>query len=172
MFDPFRKGTATKPKRRVKRFFLLSWLLPPSLFINYNNNLTVQADELEEAFAELILEYKHDVSTQPAEDGTDDSRLLLPAERLTTWAPVQKMLRSGAAVEDDIAAALVRAQEASFHKAGEDGNGKAYMDFVGFLKFIHSLDLEVNSELGEMGVIIFLLEKAGQGGEGKEGRRT
>ncbi|CAM9536619.1 unnamed protein product [Scytosiphon promiscuus] len=122
----------------------------------------LEADELEEAFTELILEYKHDhapaaATTASSDDGGEcgSTQLLLPADRLTTWAPVQKMLRSGVAMEEDVAAASAKAQKASFHhrhhkdkscdgSGGDDAASSQMVDFVGFLEFIHGLDLEVD----------------------------
>lgn len=118
-----------------------------------------QADELEEAFTELVVEYKRDDSAATTAIATDESSgsgmLLLPAGRLMSWAPVKKMLRSGAATERDVTAAIGKAKEASFHhqhkKEGERAEGSqdggagagSMVDFVGFLEFIHSLDIEV-----------------------------
>lgn len=121
-----------------------------------------QADELEEAFTELVLQYKHDnlsanttsTTTTTTPGSTDEScgnsRVLLPASRLAAWAPVQKMVRSGAAIDEDVAAAMAKAVKASFHNhQHQQDNGGAgaveggMVDFVGFLEFIHSLDMEV-----------------------------
>lgn len=124
----------------------------------------LQADELEEAFTELVLQYKHGdgaktTTTATPAPGTDESscnsRLLLPASRLSAWAPVQKMLRSGAAIDEDVAAAAAKAITASFHKHQHQQGGSVQdendagaveggmVDFVGFLEFIHNLDIEV-----------------------------
>lgn len=69
---------------------------------------------------------------------------------------MQKMLRSGAAIDEDIVAATAKATKASLHnhqhqhqhqRGGVKDNGDAdaadMVDFVGFLEFIHSLDIEV-----------------------------
>lgn len=70
-----------------------------------------------------------------------------------SWAPVKKMLRSGAATERDVTAAIGKAKKASFHhqhrpegvEGSQDSGADAgsMVDFVGFLEFIHSLDIEV-----------------------------
>ncbi|CAB1120233.1 unnamed protein product [Ectocarpus sp. CCAP 1310/34] len=116
----------------------------------------LEADELEEAFTELVLEYKHDATAAASteDDCGSGSRLLLPASRLADWAPVRKMLRSGTAMEEDVAAATAKAQKASFHRrgqhvqaaggGGQDGKDAAMIDFVGFLEFIHTLDIAVD----------------------------
>lgn len=131
----------------------------------------LQADELEEAFTELVLQYKHDSATgttttttttataTPAstDESSGNSRLLLPARCLAAWAPVQKMVRSGAAIDEDVAAATAKAVKASSHSHHQhhhqgggvqdhhDAGGPegGMVDFVGFLEFIHSLDIEV-----------------------------
>jgi len=119
----------------------------------------VQADELEEAFTELVVEYKHEEDNSAAttaiaiDESSGSSVLLLPADRLMSWAPVQKMLRSGAATNRDVTAAIGKAKEASFHHQhnregveGSQGGGAgsgSMVDFVGFLEFIHTLDVEV-----------------------------
>lgn len=126
---------------------------------------TLQADELEEAFTELVLQYKHNDGASTATTSADESctnsnsRLLLPASRLAAWAPVQKMLRSGAAIDEDVAAATAKAVKASFHDhhqhqgGGVQDNDDApaveggMVDFVGFLEFIHSLDIEVRPSI-------------------------
>lgn len=57
-------------------------------------------------------------------------------------------------MEEDVNAATAKAQKASFHRrgqhhqtaggGGQDGEDAAAMvDFVGFLEFIHTLDIEV-----------------------------
>eukprot|EP00903_Cladosiphon_okamuranus_P008378 g8056.t1 len=122
----------------------------------------LEADELEEAFTELVLQYKDDVSanttsstTSTTPGSTDETcgnpRLLLPASRLAAWAPVQKMVRSSAAIEEDVAAAMIKAVKASFHNHqhpqdndGADAAEGGMVDFVGFLEFIHNLDIEVD----------------------------
>ncbi|CAN0239211.1 unnamed protein product, partial [Pylaiella littoralis] len=151
----------------------------------------LEADELEEAFTELVLQYKHDdqgatatsscppsataaavaASSSSSSGGSSGSTaggsgsgscggssgcglLLLPVDRLKSWAPVRKMLRSGAAIDEDVAAAAAKAQKASFHhhyhhRKGEEGrdtgdDSQAAVDFVGFLEFIHSLDIQVD----------------------------
>eukprot|EP00752_Nemacystus_decipiens_P012110 g10735.t1 len=130
----------------------------------------LEADELEEAFTELVVQYKHKdgttttTTTIPAsadENCTNsNSRLLLPASHLGAWAPVQTMLRSGAAMDEDVAVATTKAVKASFHnhhqqhhhhqRDGVPANDDAHageggmVDFVGFLEFIHSLDMEVD----------------------------
>ncbi|CAN0103679.1 unnamed protein product, partial [Hapterophycus canaliculatus] len=128
----------------------------------------LEADELEEAFTELVLEYKHEITpaeaatTSSGDEGSSSSsrQLLLPTDRLAAWGPVQKMLRSGAAMEEDVAAATAKAHRASFHRrhhnhtgndsgsggggGGDDDAAPPLVDFVGFLEFIHSLDVEVD----------------------------
>lgn len=68
------------------------------------------------------------------------------------------MVGSGAAMEEDVAAAMDKATKASFHDhhhehqhqggglQDNDDSGALeghMVDFVGFLEFIHSLDIEV-----------------------------
>lgn len=58
------------------------------------------------------------------------------------------MLESGAAVDEDVAAAFAKAKKASsYGREAGDGDGKGAsddgVDFVGFLEFIHCLDIEV-----------------------------
>lgn len=100
-----------------------------------------QADELEEEFLQLVLDHRHEVATTTTEGANsihpdDHGVLCLPPERLSAWPPVRAMVESGAAVEDDVTTALQKAKEASAGGGGE-------VDFVGFLEFVHNLDLEV-----------------------------
>lgn len=125
---------------------------PPQLPLKFV--VTRQADELEDAFAELILEYKHEKASSNTSGtaieiptNTNANRLLLPVNRLAAWTPVRKMVETHAATDEDVDVALAKAQKASSRGGGgedeqqRDGGG---VDFVGFLEFIHSLDVEVN----------------------------
>lgn len=119
--------------------------------------VTQKADELEDAFTELLLEYKHGKASDKTSGtaietstNTNVSRLLLPLNRLAEWTPVRKMIETGAATEEDVTAALAKAQKASSHGGrgeGEKQGDGIGVDFVGFLEFIHSLDVEVNALL-------------------------
>ena len=76
------------------------------------------------------------------------------------------MLRSGAAIDEDVAAATDKAVKASFHShhqhqgEGVQENNDAdsvdggMVDFVGFLEFIHGLDIEVRPSVTFLTVTI------------------
>lgn len=85
-------------------------------------------------------------ATQPPLQSTGNNDMLhLPAERLAAWLPVRAMVESSAAGEDDVSSALQKAKEATSGgvRAGE-GQGEGVVDFLGFLEFVHNLDLEAS----------------------------